>query len=100
MTGYYLTILPWEFIKTIADFDPDYLGSFFFSQARIDPSRLLLKKIWPTADSWYVAHLKLPNILENLEPNLAGGTFLEFRLKLKTVILQVNALFFNLLKFG
>ena len=87
MTGCYLTTLPREFMRGVADFDPDYRGSYFLPRACIDPPCLLLEKVWPAADGWHAAHLQLPNASEKLEPNLAGGAFLELLLKLRTVFL-------------
>lgn len=100
MTECYLTTLPREFMRGVADFDPDYRGSYFLPRAPTDLPRLLLEKVWPAADGWYAAHLQLPNASKNLEPNLTGGTFLELLLKLKTVFLQVSALFFYLKDFS
>ena len=93
MTGCYLTSLPREFMRGVADFDPDYKGAYFLPRACVSPPPCLLDRVWPEADGWHAAHMGLPTAPEKVEPNLASGAFLELLLKLKIVFLQASEVF-------
>ena len=92
MTGCYLTSLPFEFMRAVADFDPAWSGSYYVprSTVRVPPS--LLTQIWPELDFWIAAH-KDPRSLEaqevgGVEPNMAAGAFLQLLQWLREVLLQ------------
>jgi hypothetical protein len=91
MTGCYLTSLPREFMRGVADFDPDYPSSYFLPRATVEPPASLLRRVWPELDRWREAHLELPGATEKVEPNLAAGAFLELLDKLRVVFLQVSS---------
>lgn len=91
MTGCYLTTLPREFMRGVADFEPDYPGSYFLPRESCIPPPCLLQRIWPQLDGWRAAHLKSSNAGEQVEPNMAAGAFLELLSKLRVVLLQVYA---------
>lgn len=88
MTGCYLTDLPRQFMRGMADFDPDYATSYFVPRETIKPPPVLRQRIWPQLDHWRRAHLELSGASEVVEPNLAAGGFLELLDKLRDVFLQ------------
>lgn len=90
MTGCYLTTLPRGFMRGIADFDPEYASSYFLPRETVAPSALLLSRVWPDLDRWQAAHQERPDSIEQVEPNLAAGGFLELLQRLRTVFLQVS----------
>src|ERR1041385_5435229 len=47
MTGCYLTSLPREFMRAIADFDPDWPGSYYIPRAMVLPPPGLATVVWP-----------------------------------------------------
>jgi hypothetical protein len=88
MTGCYLTDLPRQFMRGMADFEPDYASSYFIPRDTIRPPPSLRRQVWPQLDRWRQAHLDLPGASEVVEPNLAAGGFLELLDKLRDVFLQ------------
>ena len=91
MTGCYLTTIPREFIRGVADFEPDYASSYFLPRAAVQPPSSLLRRVWPELDRWREAHLELPGATEKVTPNLAAGAFLELLERLRAVFLQVSS---------
>jgi hypothetical protein len=85
MTGCYLTSLPFEFMRSSADFDPDWSGSYFLPRSTIKPPPALLRGIWPDLDTWKEVHDKASLAVE---PNRAAGAFLELLSWLREVLLQ------------
>ncbi|KAM4061545.1 centromere DNA-binding protein complex CBF3 subunit [Hirsutella rhossiliensis] len=67
MTGCYLTSLPFEFMRAVADFDPEWSGSYFVPRATAHSS--------PFSDL-------------GVEQNMAAGAFLELLEWLREVLLQ------------
>ena len=90
MTGCYLTTLPREFMRGVADFDPEYASSYFIPRDTVRPSLHLRQQVWPDLDGWRAAHLELPSATEKVTPNLAAGGFLELLDRLRDVFLQVS----------
>jgi hypothetical protein len=88
MTGCYLTDLPRQFMRGIADFEPDYASNYFVPRETVKPPPSLRRRVWPQLDRWREAHLDLPGASEAVEPNLAAGGFLELLDKLRDVFLQ------------
>ena len=81
MTGCYLTSLPLEFMRSVADFDAAWAGSYFVPRATVGPQSSLRVQIWPGLDRWIAAH-KNPGSAEavslgGIEPYMAAGAFLE-----------------------
>src|SRR5258706_596512 len=89
MTGCYLTDLPRQFMRGMADFDPDYASSYFVPRETVEPPPSLRRQVWPQLDRWRDAHLDLPGATEVVDLNLAAGGFLELLNKLRDVFLQV-----------
>jgi hypothetical protein len=88
MTGCYLTDLPRQFMRGMADFEPDYASNYFVPRETVRPPLALRQRVWPQLDRWRQAHLDLPGATEVVEPNLAAGGFLELLDKLRHVFLQ------------
>jgi hypothetical protein len=88
MTGCYLTDLPRQFMRGMADFEPDYASNYFIPRETVKPPASLCRQVWPQLDRWRQAHLGLPEASEVVEPNLAAGGFLELLNKLRDVFLQ------------
>ncbi|KJZ68994.1 hypothetical protein HIM_11610 [Hirsutella minnesotensis 3608] len=87
MAGCYLTSLPFEFMRAVADFDPEWSGSYFVPRAAVRPPVVLLVKVWPQLDKWKEAHSSpLPDF--GVEQNMAAGAFLELMEWLREVLLQ------------
>jgi len=91
MTGCYLTSLPFEFMRAVADFDPEWSGSYFVPRATVRPPASLLVQVWPELDKWKLAH-DCPESNEainlDVEFNMAAGAFLELLEWLREVLLQ------------
>lgn len=91
MTGCYLTSLPFEFMRAVADFDPEWSGTYFVPRATVRPPASLLAQVWPELDKWKAAHDD-PGSKEavklGVEPNMAAGAFLELLEWLREVVLQ------------
>jgi hypothetical protein len=92
MTGYYLTTLPRAFMRGIADFDPEWPTSYFLPREAVAPPAMLLCRVWPDLDRWHAAHLEQAGAIEQVEPNLAAGGFLELLQRLRSVFLQDSVL--------
>ena len=88
MTDYYLTDLPRQFMRGIADFEPDYASNYFIPRETVKPLASLCRQVWPQLDRWRQAHLSLPKASEVVKPNLAASGFLELLNKLQDVFLQ------------
>ncbi|KJZ70029.1 hypothetical protein HIM_10580 [Hirsutella minnesotensis 3608] len=87
MTGCYLTSLPFEFMRAVADFDPEWSGSYFVPRATVRPPVVLLVQVWPQLDKWKEAHSS-PLSDFGVEQNMAAGAFLELMEWLREVLLQ------------
>ncbi|KJZ69940.1 hypothetical protein HIM_10663 [Hirsutella minnesotensis 3608] len=87
MTGCYLTSLPFEFMRAVADFDPEWCGSYFVPRATVRPPVVLLVQVWPQLDKWKEAHSS-PLSDFGVEQNMAAGAFLELMEWLQEVLLQ------------
>ena len=89
MTGVYLSYLPREFIRSIADF-PQEEKAYFFPRARETPEEVLSTQIWLETDIWLqrmeVYHSDRTDN-EVVRLNLAGSRFLRLR-TLRVVLLQ------------
>jgi hypothetical protein len=92
MTGCYLTTLPRAFMRGIADFDPEWPTSYFLPREAVAPPATLLCQVWPDLDRWHAAHLEQAGAIEQVEPNLAAGGFLELLQRLRSVFLQDSVL--------
>lgn len=90
MTSCYLANVPRQFMRGMADFEPDYGSSYFVPRETVKPPPTLRRRVWPQLDRWREAHLDLPGATEVVEPNLAAGGFLELLDKLRDVFLQVS----------
>jgi hypothetical protein len=87
MTGCYLTSLPFEFMRAVADFDPEWSGSYIVPRATVRPPVVLLVQVWPQLDKWKEAHSSPFSDL-GVEQNMAAGAFLELLEWLREVLLQ------------
>jgi hypothetical protein len=85
MTGCYLTSLPFEFMRSTADFDPDWSGSYFLPRDTVKPPFALRTRIWPSLDEWKYAHDAGSS---SVEANKAAGAFLELLDWFRDVLLQ------------
>ena len=50
MTGYYLTDLPRQFMRGMADFEPDYASNYFIPRETVKPPASLYRQVWPQLD--------------------------------------------------
>ncbi|KJZ70438.1 hypothetical protein HIM_10176 [Hirsutella minnesotensis 3608] len=87
MTGCYLTSLPFEFMRALADFDTEWSGSYFVPRDDVRPPDVLLVQVWPQLDNWKEAHSS-PLSDFGVEQNMAAGAFLEVMEWLQEVLLQ------------
>lgn len=72
-------------MRSSADFDPDWSGSYFLPRDTVKPPLTLCQRIWPALDKWKQAHdADSPSV----EANRAAGAFLELLGWLRTVLLQ------------
>lgn len=92
MTGCYLTTLPRQFMRGVADFDPDYASAYFIPRETVSPPQSLRRRVWPELDRWLDAHLGRPGATETVDPNIAAGGHLQLLDKLRDVFLQVRSL--------
>lgn len=90
MTGCYLTTLPSEFMRGMADFEPEYPAGYNVARETIVPPRSLQQRVWPLLDGWLAAHQGHSAVPEQVDPNLAAGAFSELLDKLREVFLQVS----------
>ena len=88
MTGCYLTSLPFKFIRAVADFDPEWSGSYFIPRATVRPPIVLLGQVWPELDKWKEAHNGGSCSDLGVEQNMAAGAFLELLEWFREVLLQ------------
>jgi hypothetical protein len=72
-------------MRSTADFDPDWSGSYFLPRDTVKPSAALCRRIWPALDQWKEAH---DSASSAVEPNKAAGAFLELLAWLRVVFLQ------------
>jgi len=84
MTGCYLTTLPRMFMRSTADFDPFWEGSYLIPRDTVQPPKELASQIWPELDSWVEGYRRSPEV----STDLATGAFLELMEWLRSVILQ------------
>jgi hypothetical protein len=47
MTGCYLTDLPRQFMRGMADFEPDYASNYFIPRETVKPALSLRQRVWP-----------------------------------------------------
>ncbi|KAK4117934.1 hypothetical protein N657DRAFT_541048, partial [Parathielavia appendiculata] len=90
MTGCYLTSLPFEFMRAVADFDPEWSGSYFIARSTAKPPSRLLARVFPGLDYWRERH-DAPEgspIAATVQQDKAAGAFLELLDWLREVILQ------------
>lgn len=85
MTGCYLTSLPFEFMRSSADFDPDWPGSYFIPRDTVKPPASLLRQLWPHLERWKAAH---ESDSPSVEHNMAAEAFLDLLGWLREVLLQ------------
>ncbi|KAK6854864.1 centromere DNA-binding protein complex CBF3 subunit [Apiospora arundinis] len=83
MTGCYLTSLPRQFMRSTADFDPEWAGSYYVPRSSASPPASLLTAVWPELDHWQQKYSS-----GALEQNKAAGAFLELLQWLRAVLLQ------------
>ena len=83
MTGCYLTSLPRQFMRSTADFDPEWAGSYYVPRSSASPPASLLMAVWPELDHWQQKYSS-----GALEQNKAAGAFLELLQWLRAVLLQ------------
>jgi hypothetical protein len=57
ITGCYLTDLPRQFMRGMADFEPDYASNYFVPREAVKPPPSLRRCVWPQLDRWHAAHL-------------------------------------------
>jgi Centromere DNA-binding protein complex CBF3 subunit, domain 2/Transcriptional activator of glycolytic enzymes len=109
LTNCYLSNLPQEFIRGMADFDPNKPGNYYLPRAKILPPQSLVRSLWPWVDQWlrWFAQWQGENIptyetappLEALSPleedrkDLAAQGFLQLLVELRTILLQDSVLF-------
>lgn len=96
MTGCYLTSLPFEFMRAVADFDPDWSGSYYVPRSHVEPSAYLLSKVWPQLDEWRRAFEAPDDTTIPVQQNKAAGAFLELLAWLREVVLQDAAVIISL----
>lgn len=72
-------------MRSTADFDPDWSGSYFLPRDTIKPPFALRTRIWPSLDEWKYAH---DTGASSVEVNKAAGAFLELLDWLRDVLLQ------------
>ncbi len=84
-------------MRGMADFEPDFVSSYFFPRETVFPPSSLLRRVWPELDCWLAAYLERPGTTEKAERNLAAKAFLELLDKLRMVLLQVSKDIFILL---
>ncbi|KAK4148375.1 transcriptional activator of glycolytic enzymes-domain-containing protein [Chaetomidium leptoderma] len=90
MTGCYLTTLPLEFMRAVADFDPEWSGSYFIPRSTVKPPSRLLVQLFPDLDYWRELH-EAPESSEKatkVDQDKAAGAFLELLDWLREVVLQ------------
>lgn len=97
MTGCYLTTLPRQFMRGMADFEPDFASAHFLPRETVLPPPRLLRMVWPKLDHWLDAYFERPGATEQVEQNLAAGAFLELLEKLRMVFLQASIIIFYLI---
>jgi hypothetical protein len=92
MIGRYLITLPRAFMRGVADFDPDYAGSYFLSRETCLPPPSLLRRVWPDLNRWLAAHQSLSDATEVVDTNRTARNFLELLARLRVVFLQVKVI--------
>lgn len=90
MTGCYLNTLPREFMRGVADFDPDYPGCYFVPRGSVIPPPSLRERVWPRLNHWLAVYSKHPNATETVGPSMATEAVLEAIDHLRDVFLQVS----------
>ncbi|KAK4248923.1 hypothetical protein C7999DRAFT_39914 [Corynascus novoguineensis] len=85
MTSCYLTSLPFEFMRSIADFDPDWSESYFPPPDTIKPLFALRTRVWPSLNEWKYIH---DTGASSGEANMAAGAFLVLLDWFRDVLLQ------------
>lgn len=109
LTNCYLSNLPREFIRGMADFDPNKPGNYYLPRAKILPPQSLVRSLWPWVDQWLAwfaqwqgnaaSSYENPPPLESLSPleedrkDLAAQGFLRLLTELRTILLQDSVLF-------
>lgn len=88
MTGCYLTSLPYGFMRALADFSPEWSGSYFIPRSTVLPSAWLRSQVWPNADFWLDALKDPAHEMAHVFDNRATGAFIELLGWLRVVLLQ------------
>jgi hypothetical protein len=90
MTGCYLTSLPLEFMRAVADFDPEWSGSYFIARSTAKPPSRLLARVFPGLDYWKERHdaPESSPLAATVQQDKAAGAFLELLDWLREVVLQ------------
>ena len=104
MTGCYVTGLPRQFMRGVADFDPQYPNAYCIARDAVEPSAALQQRIWPWLAEWTRRHElvwseadsssgpRLQRLLQGaiegmVQVDHAAPAFLELLRKLRIVIL-------------
>lgn len=90
LTGCYLTSLPLEFMRAVADFDPEWSGSYFIARSTAKPPGRLLARVFPGLDYWKEQHdaPESSPFAATVQQDKAAGAFLELLAWLREVVLQ------------
>jgi hypothetical protein len=90
MTGCYLTSLPLEFMRAVADFDPEWSGSYFVPRSTVKPPSRLIARVFPAMDYWREKHdaPESSPMAAAVQQDRAAGAFLELLGWLREVVLQ------------
>lgn len=93
MTGCYLTSLPMEYLRAVADFEPDWAGSYFVPRSTVAPPACLVAQVWPELDRWKADYVT--PAASGVEESVATGAFLELLDWLRLVLLQDSVFFYQ-----
>jgi Centromere DNA-binding protein complex CBF3 subunit, domain 2 len=110
LTNCYLSNLPQEFIRGMADFNPNKPGDYYLPRAKILPPQSLVRSLWPWVDQWLAwfaqgqgndapsSYESLPSLdplpsAEEDRKDLAAQGFLQLLVELRTILLQDSVLF-------
>lgn len=83
-------------MRAVADFDPEWAGSYFVPRSTVPPPASLQRQIWPAVDLWREVHENPATATSGISPNKAAGAFLELLCWLREVLLQDAAFLIQL----
>lgn len=83
-------------MRAVADFDPEWAGSYFVPRTTVTPPASLQRQIWPAVDLWREVHENPATATSGIAPNKAAGAFLELLCWLREVLLQDAAFLIQL----